>query len=173
MKKTLYILETISQYSGRVFMWFTLALVLLLSFEVFMRYALNNPTIFSYEISTMIVVTICTGGLAYTHLHGGHVRVDVIWRLLSPRGRAIVDIITSTLFFFPVVFDITYFAVYWTHFSISIGEVMTKTYLYPPAWPVRAMMAFGFFLFIPQGVAKLIRDIYILKGIELKGYDTQ
>jgi TRAP-type mannitol/chloroaromatic compound transport system permease small subunit len=72
-----------------------------------------------------------------------------------------------------VAFAITYFSAYWTHFSISIGEIMTKTYLYPPAWPVRAMMAFGFFLFISQGVAKLIRDIYTLKGIEPKGYDTQ
>ena len=172
MKKTLRVIETISQYSGRVFMWFTLALVLLLTMEVFMRYVLNNPTIYSYEISTMLGVTIACGGLAYTHLHNGHVRVDVIWRLLSPRGRAITDIVTAFLFFFPVVFAITYFSAYWTHFSISIGEIMTKTYLYPPAWPVRAMMAFGFFLFIPQGIAKLIRDIYILKGIELKGYDT-
>jgi len=172
MKKTVRVIETISQYSGRVFMWFTLALVLLLTMEVFMRYVLNNPTIFSYEISTMLGVTIACGGLAYTHLHHGHVRVDVIWRLLSPRGRAIADIVTAFLFFFPVVFAITYFSAYWTHFSISIGEIMTKTYLYPPAWPVRAMMAFGFFLFIHQGVAKLIRDIYILKGIELKGYDT-
>ena len=172
MKKTLRVIETISQYSGRVFMWFTLALVLLLTMEVFMRYVLNNPTIFSYEISTMLGVTIACGGLAYTHLHNGHVRVDVIWRLLSPRGRAIADIVTAFLFFFPVIFAITYFSAYWTHFSISIGEIMTKTYLYPPAWPVRAMMAFGFFLFIQQGVAKLIRDIYILKGIELKGYDT-
>ena len=169
MRKTVQVLDSISQYSGRVFMWFTLSLVLLLSFEVFMRYVLNNPTIFSYEISTMLGVTICSGGLAYTHLHGGHVRVDVVWRLLSPRGKAIADIVTAILFFFPVIFAITYFAAYWTLFSISIGEVMTKTYLYPPAWPVRAMMAFGFFLFIPQGVAKLIRDIYILKGIELKG----
>ncbi len=173
MRKTLWILETISQYSGRVFMWFTLALVLLLSLEVFMRYVLNNPTIYSYEVSTMIGVTIACGGLAYTHLHHGHVRVDVIWRLLPPRGRAIADIITAILFFFPVAFAITYFSAYWTHFSISIGEIMTKTYLYPPAWPVRAMMAFGFFLFISQGVAKLIRDIYTLKGIEPKGYDTQ
>lgn len=172
MKKTVRVIETISQYSGRVFMWFTLALVLLLTMEVFMRYVLNNPTIFSYEISTMLGVTIACGGLAYTHLHNGHVRVDVIWRLLSPRGRAIADIVTAFLFFFPVIFAITYFSAYWTHFSISIGEIMTKTYLYPPAWPVRAMMAFGFFLFIHQGVAKLIRDIYILKGIELKGYDT-
>ena len=154
-------------------MWFTLALVLLLSLEVFMRYVLNNPTIYSYEVSTMIGVTIACGGLAYTHLHHGHVRVDVIWRLLPPRGRAIADIITAILFFFPVAFAITYFSAYWTHFSISIGEIMTKTYLYPPAWPVRAIMAFGFFLFISQGVAKLIRDIYTLKGIEPKGYDTQ
>ncbi len=169
MRKVLWVLESISQWSGRVVCCFCLGLVLLLTFEVFMRYVLSSPTIFSYEIATMMGVTIGAGGLAYTHLHHGHVRVDVIWRLLSPRGRAIADIIGGLLLFFPLIILITWVAAEWTQFSIGIGEIMTKTYLYPPAWPVRAMMTLGFFMFIPQGIAKLIRDIYLLKGVELKG----
>jgi TRAP-type mannitol/chloroaromatic compound transport system permease small subunit len=43
---------------------------------------------------------------------------------------------------------------------------MIKTYLYPPAWPVRAVMALGFFLFAAQGVAKLIRDFYFIRTNE-------
>jgi len=125
---------------------FCLAMVLLLTFEVFMRYVLNAPTKYSYEVATMIGVTVGAGGLAYTHLHHGHVRVDVIWRLLSTRGE-------------------------WAQFSFVQGEIMTKTTLYPPAWPVRAVMVLGFLMFIPQGVAKLIRDIYLVKGVELKGID--
>ncbi len=131
-----------------------------------MRYVLNSPTIFSYEISTMIGVTICALGLAYTHLHHGHVRVDVFWRLLSPRGKAIADIVGFLLFFLPAVLVIVWVSAEWTQWSIETGEIMTKTYLYPPAWPVRAIMLIGFSMFIPQGVAQLIRDIHFVRRNE-------
>jgi len=172
MRKTVQILESISQWAGRIICWFCLALVLILTFEVFMRYILNSPTNFSYEVSTMIGVTICSMGLAYTHLHHGHVRVDVIWRLLPARGKALADIIGSLVFFFPLIIFVVYASVEWAQFSFSVGEIMTKTTLYPPAWPVRAVMVLGFFMFISQGVAKLIRDIYLVKGIELKGIEN-
>ncbi len=148
---------------------FCFTLVLLLTYEVFMRYILNSPTIFSYEIASMMGVTIGSGGLAYTHLHQGHVRVDVFWRLLSPRGKAIADIVGSLIFFFPIIIVVTYVSAAWTQVSFIDHEIMTKTYLYPPAWPVRAVMALGFFMFIPQGISKFIRDVYMVKRVELKG----
>lgn len=166
MRKTVRILETISDWSGRVACWFCLALVLLLTYEVFMRYVLDSPTIFSYEISTMIGVSICALGLAYTHRHHGHVRVDVFWRLLSRRGKALADIIGFLLFFLPVVIVMVWISGDWAVWSITTGEIMTKTYLYPPAWPVRAVMVIGFFMFIPQGVAQFIRDVYLVKRNE-------
>jgi len=137
-----------------------------------MRYALSRPTLFAYETATEIGVTIAAIGLAYTHLHGGHVRVDVFWRLLSPRGKAIADIITSLLFFFPLIIAVTYVAVDEVWFSWSINEVMAQTFWRPIAWPIRVTMAVGFLMFIPQGVAKLIRDIYLVRGVKLsKSYD--
>lgn len=172
MRKTVHILDSISQWSGRVICVFCLTLVLLLTYEVFMRYVLNSPTIFSYEIATMMGVTIGAGGLAYTHLHHGHVRVDVFWRLLSPRGKAIADIVGSLIFFFPLIITVTYFSAAWTQVSFIDHEVMTKTYLYPPAWPVRAVMALGFFMFIPQGISKFIRDVYTVKRVEMEGTEN-
>jgi len=172
MRKTVFILDSISQWSGRIVCAFCISLVLLLTFEVFMRYVLSSPTIFSYEIATMMGVTIGAGGLAYTHLHHGHVRVDVIWRLLPPRGRAIADIVGSLLFFFPLIIVVTWFSTKWAQISFADHEIMVKTYLYPPAWPVRAVMALGFFMFIPQGISKFIRDVYVTRGVELKGTDN-
>jgi len=172
MRKTVHILDSISQWSGRVICVFCLTLVLLLTYEVFMRYVLNSPTIFSYEVATMMGVTIGAGGLAYTHLHHGHVRVDVLWRLLSPRGKAIADIVGSLIFFFPLIITVTYFSAAWTQVSFVDHEVMTKTYLYPPAWPVRAVMALGFFMFIPQGISKFIRDVYTVKRVEMEGIEN-
>jgi TRAP-type mannitol/chloroaromatic compound transport system permease small subunit len=167
MRRTVFILDTISQWSGRIVCVFCFTLVLLLTYEVFMRYILSSPTIFSYEVSSMMGVTIGAGGLAYTHLHHGHVRVDVFWRLLSPRGKAIADLISSIIFFYPLIIVMTYISAEWAWRSFVEGEIMATTYLYPPAWPVRFVMTLGFFMFIPQGISRFIRDIYISKGTEL------
>ncbi len=77
MRKTVQICEAISEWTGHIVMWFGLALVLLLTWEVFMRYVLQSPTIYSYEYSTMLGVAIGAGGMGFAHKYHGHVRVDV------------------------------------------------------------------------------------------------
>ncbi|MBA7642702.1 hypothetical protein ES703_50407 [subsurface metagenome] len=169
MRTIVRVIEWISEWTGRVICWACLALVLVLSFEVIMRYVFDAPTIWSYEIATMLGCTIIILGLAYTHRHHGHVRVDVFWRLLSPRGQAIADVICALLLFFPLVIAIIYISIWWVGFSISIGEIMTKTYWYPPAWPLRIIFFLGFLLFLLQGVSQLVRDLHL--AIRNKSYD--
>ncbi|MFC1931039.1 TRAP transporter small permease subunit [Chloroflexota bacterium] len=166
MKRTVSILENISEWSGKIACWFCISLVLLLTYEVFMRYVLYSPTIFSFEVATMIGVSIGSLGLAYCHLNNGHIRVDVFWRLLSPRGKAISDIIGFVIFFLPVVVTLVWISGKWALWSFVESEVMTKTYLYPPAWPVRAVMLIGMFLFVPQGIAHFLRDIHFVRRNE-------
>ncbi len=162
MKKTLNVIEFVSEWTGKIFSWAILTLVLVLSFEVFMRYALDRPTIFSYEVACSLGITITLMGLAYTQLHHGFVRVDIFWRQLSSRGKGLADVIGSMLFFFPLVIMFIYFSAKELWFSWSINEVLSETYFYPPAWPVKAVMLVGFLLFLPQGLAQLIRDSYLV-----------
>ena len=168
MRKTIAILEHISQWSGWAFATLCIALVAVLTLEVFMRYVLSSPTQFSYEIASSMGVAIGAGGLAYTHLHGGHVRVDVLWKNLSPKGRAISDIVCALLFLFPLFIFLTIVSISWAQQAVIEHEIMTTTYWYPPAWPTRSMMALGLFLLLPQGVAELLRNICILKGMEVR-----
>ena len=132
-----------------------------------MRYVLDNPTSITYIVASMLGIVLGTGGLAYTHLHHGHIRVDVFWRLLSPRGKAIADVICSLLFFFPLLLVVVYISADWVVHSYVVHEISTETYLYPILWPVRAVLLLGFFLIVPQGVAKLIRDLHFIRRNEL------
>lgn len=168
MRKTVQVLENISEWTGKISMWFCLFLVLLLSWEVFMRYVLGKPTIYSYSISTMMGLTIAVGGLAFAHKYNAHVRVDVFWKNLSAKGKAIADVIGACLFFFPLISILVYISAIWALLAYREHQILTQTYLYPPAWPVRTVMMLGLFLFLPQGVAKLIRDLYLItKGEEI------
>ncbi len=158
MRKTAQIIESVSEWSGRLIAWFGLALALLLSFEIFMRHVLNNPTSYTYEIASMMGVAIGAGGLAYTHLHQGHVRVDVLWRLLPPRWQAITDLIGGIIFFFPLLIVLVYVSTLWVIHSYELHEISTETYMYPIIWPVRLVLLLGVILLLTQGVATFIRD---------------
>ncbi len=56
-------------------------------YDVFVRYFLDSPTIWSTEISTYVLVGTIFFGLAYTHLTEGNVRIRILLdRLTRRRG---------------------------------------------------------------------------------------
>ena len=50
----------------------TLAIVLLISYDVAMRYFFNDPQIYVDEVSSFLEVLVVFGGTAYTFRGGGH-----------------------------------------------------------------------------------------------------
>jgi TRAP-type mannitol/chloroaromatic compound transport system permease small subunit len=117
----------------------------------------------------MLLATISALGWAYTHRHDGHVRVDVFYAYLSPRGRAIIDFGGYLVFFFPLLIILVYASARGAWFSWSIGERSIEGYWYPPVYPIRTVMFLGVSLFALQGVAEFIRTLYLL--IRNKSYD--
>ena len=162
MRNIVRVIDSISEYSGMVVRWACLALVLVLCFEVSARYVFNAPTMWSFETASMLGGTIAVLGWSYTHKHGGHVRVDVFYTRLSPRGRAIIDVVGFLLFFFPFLSILIYASGTGAWFSWSIGERLIEAYWYPPAYPIRTVMFVGASLFFLQGVAQFTRDFYLL-----------
>ena len=75
----------------------TLAIVLLISFDVLMRYFFDRPQLFVDELASFLEVLIIFGGLAYTFRAGGHVRVDLLTNHLPPPARARLRIVTLAL----------------------------------------------------------------------------
>ncbi len=162
MRNIVRVIDNISEYTGMVVRWACLALVLVLCFEVSARYVFNAPTMWSFETASMLGGTIAVLGWSYTHKHGGHVRVDVFYTHLSPRGKAILDITFTLLFFFPLLFSLTYIAWDRMWFSWEMGEVMARSNWYPITGPIRTVMVLGLSLFALQGVAQFLRDLYRL-----------
>jgi TRAP-type mannitol/chloroaromatic compound transport system permease small subunit len=134
--------------------------------EIMMRYVFNSPSHWAYEISLFTFGAYIVLGGAYTHLTGGHVNVDIIWGRLSPRGRAILDVITSvfTFLFLGVLFWVS---LQLTINSWQMGET-TMSHWKPIYYPLRTTLPVGCFLLLMQVVAKLIRDIATaIKGREV------
>ncbi|OPY79769.1 MAG: Sialic acid TRAP transporter permease protein SiaT [Syntrophorhabdus sp. PtaU1.Bin058] len=67
------------------------------TFDVFMRYFFNSPTIWVAEISIYLVIASSFLPLAYVQLKNGHVKVDTIVNWLSPRTALSLEIVTTIL----------------------------------------------------------------------------
>ena len=155
-------IDTFNEKFGFYASYLVLPLIIVVVFEVFMRYAFNAPTTWAFELTVFLYGVHFCFALAYAHKHSTHVSIDVFESRLSPKSRIILRIITNAALFLPAMgllsFHVWVLAVnswqQWEHASSSWA---------PAIYPVKTLMAVGFFLFLLQGIAKLIQDIRALK----------
>lgn len=65
-----------------------LVIVVLITYDVLMRFFLEQPQLFVDEAASFLEVVVIFGGLAYAFGTGTHVRVDLLTTHLRPRLRA-------------------------------------------------------------------------------------
>ena len=154
------IIEYISESTGKLASFLILASIFTVLFEVFMRYILSMSQSWTFEMSTFLFgVSFVLAG-AYALKQGSHVTIDIISMRLTPRNRAILDIITSVLFFaFMIVLIWKGWDFAWR--ALMLGE-RTDSAWAPLRWPVKIIIPVGAFLMLLQGIVKLIRDILAL-----------
>ena len=169
MRKVVRVIDAISEGAGKVGAVAVIALILVLGVKVIARYVFNTPTIWAYEMASMLGVTVAYLAWAYTLRHHGHVRVDVFYARWSRRRQALVDVILTLLLFFPLVLVLVYFSADRLEFALSVSERLIESNWYPPAWPIRTVMVMGYFLLVLQGIAQLTRDLHML--VRNKEYD--
>jgi TRAP-type mannitol/chloroaromatic compound transport system permease small subunit len=160
LKLALNIVDCVSEWSGRIISYFIFILIFIMVLEVFMRYILNSPTLWVHDTSSMIFGTIIVIGGAYVLKENAHVNVDLIWSRLPVRWRAVVDLITYSLFFVFVL------AMFWKGIGLAARSwrvlEVTQNIGRLPVYPVKTMIPVGAFLILLQGVAKYIRTILIV-----------
>lgn len=156
----LRLVDGLNDWLGRILSYFVLVMFVLVISEVVRRYLFNSPTVWGQELTQLLfgMYVFLSGG--HILRWGGHVNVDIIYTKLGVRTRALLDIITSVLFFLFCGMLLFYggeFAresmAFWEH-SISAWG--------PPLWPFKLMIPVGAGLLVLQGIAKLIRDIQTL-----------
>lgn len=135
------------------------AMVVVLAIEVVARYVFNSPTIWAYDTAIfMFGYTGLLGG-AYALKRKEHINVDLFYARLSPRGKAVLDVITGLLFFFFMALVVVYG---WTSAIEAIkGGEATATLWGPPIGHFKLMIPIGAALLILQGLANWIRSLYL------------
>ncbi|HVP76868.1 MAG TPA: TRAP transporter small permease subunit, partial [Thermodesulfobacteriota bacterium] len=76
-----------------------LVAMILVPYEVVMRYLFNSPTSWSMEMTQFLFCTMVVLGGGWNLLTGSHVNVDIVYNRFGIRARAIISILTSLLLF--------------------------------------------------------------------------
>lgn len=160
-------IDWLSDRSGLFVAFWTVNAVLAYFYEVVARYLFNAPTIWVHEAAYLLfgMQYLVAGG--YALLHGSHVRVDVLYGKLPPRGRVGIDILTSVFFF---VFAIALIGTSWIFFSDSFAmrETTVETWGIQH-WPVKGVMVLGALLLLLAGISKLTKDILLYRRLGAEG----
>jgi TRAP-type mannitol/chloroaromatic compound transport system permease small subunit len=152
--------DWISEASGKVVSYLGLILAFAVTLEVGARYIFNSPTKWGYETAIFAFGSYVILGGAYTLRHDAHVRVDVFYGFRSPRGKAILDIITFWLFLaFAGILVVKGWEFGWT--SLRNFE-HTDTAWSPPVYYFKMTLFIGAVLLLLQGIARFIRDLYLV-----------
>ena len=169
MRATVRVIDAISEWTAKVISWFAVALVLVLFYDVVKRYVFGGATVWAYETAVMLGATIYVMGWCFIHRLREHIRVDVFYVHLSPRGQIIIDVIGTLLFLLPLLYVLIDTSIFYAVRAWKIGETLADTFWYPPAGPFRTIVVVGLLLFALQIVAHFIRDFYLL--VRNKAYD--
>ncbi len=161
-------IEALSEWSGRAVSWLSLGMVLLVSYDVAMRYLFRAGSVALQELEWHLFALLFLLGAAYTLRHDEHVRIDLLYqaRWMTPRRRAWIDLLGTALFLIPFCL-----LVIWTSWpfvldSYRLGEGSPDPGGLPARWLLKAAIPLGFLLLLLQGLALLAHSLRAVLGRE-------
>jgi TRAP-type mannitol/chloroaromatic compound transport system permease small subunit len=163
MQKLLLAIDRLSTFVGHAFSWLIVALTLVITWEVFSRYALDHPHPWAFDVMIMMYGTLFMMAGAYTLAKAGHVRGDVLYGFFEPRTQATIDLILFVLFFLPGVFALTYAGYFYAAESWAVNEHSNVTADGPPIYPFKTMLPLAGAFLLLQGIVEIIRCVVCIQ----------
>jgi len=159
----LFLIDSISAWIGKAFAWCILVMTFGVSYEVFVRYVLRDPTVWAFDISYIMYGTLFMMGGAYTLSRDGHVRGDVLFRLWPPKVQATIEFVLYFLFFFPGVAALIYSGWEYALESWSYLEVSVMSPANVPIYPFKTVTPIAATVLFLQGIAQVTRCAICMK----------
>ena len=157
-------LNQLSELSGKLVSWLVLAMVLLVSYDVAMRYFFLSGSIALQEMEWHLFSLIFLVGAAYTLKHDDHVRLDLFYKssFMNDERRAWINLLGSLLLLIP--FCILIITTSW--------PFVFQSYIHlegspdpgglPYRWILKAGIPLGFTLLLLQGVADIAKNLKLI-----------
>jgi TRAP-type mannitol/chloroaromatic compound transport system permease small subunit len=163
IQRFIYTVDQLNKTVGHAFAWCIIILTFGTCYEVFVRYVLDAPTSWAFDMSYLLYGAVFYMAGAYTLSRGGHVRADMFYRLWSERTQAVVELTLYVLFFFPGILALVIAGSGYGFESMRLREVSVNSPAGVPIWPLKMMISVGAGLMALQGFAEVLRCVLCLR----------
>lgn len=158
------VIDTVSDWVGRIVAWLIIPLVGALTFEVFARYLFNAPTVWAYDVSYMLYGSLFMLGAGYALLRGGHIRTDMLYQNWSPRTQGAIDAVCYLFLFFPAMLFLLWMGGQEAWHAWTIGERSDASPWRPILYPFKAVIPVTAILLLAQGVSEFLKSLYAVRA---------
>ncbi len=156
-------IDRVSAWFGKAFAWCIVIMTLAVSYEVFVRYLLRQPTSWAFDLTYMMYGALFMMAGAYTLSRDGHVRGDVIYRLWPPKVQASVELFLYVVFFFPGVTALVIAGWKYAARSLRFLEVSVMSPANVPIFQFKLIIVAAGILLFMQGLAQVARCIVCIR----------
>jgi TRAP-type mannitol/chloroaromatic compound transport system permease small subunit len=156
-------LDAVTDRIGKAIAWLVPVMMLVQFTIVVLRYVLGTHSVAMQESVMYLHALVFMLAAAWTLHDDGHVRVDILYRRLSERGRAWVDLLGTLFLLFPVVGFITLSSLGYVAGSWAILERSPDGGL-PAVFLLKSLILVMMGLLALQGVAQVLRQAMILRS---------
>ena len=163
MQRVIFAIDQLNKTIGHAFAWCIIIVTFGTCYEVFVRYVLDDPTSWAFDLSYLMYAGVFYMGGAYTLSRGGHVRADMFYRLWPERTQASVELVLYVVFFFPGILALVYAGWGYGIESLRLREVSVNSPAGVPIWPLKMMIPIGAGLMVLQGLAEVLRCAQCLR----------
>ncbi len=159
-------LEQFSERTGMLVSWLVLAMVLLVSYDVAMRYFFQSGSVALQEMEWHLFSLIFLIGAAYTLKHDDHVRLDLFYKskFMDDRRRAWIDLFGSIFLLIPFCILIILSAWPFVYQSYIHLEGSPDPGGLPYRWILKASIPLGFTFLLLQGVSDIVKNLSTVLG---------
>ena len=161
--KFVHAIEGLSLWTGRAFGWCILILTLSVSYEVFVRYVLNAPTVWAFDMMIQMYGALFLMCGAYALAQDTHVRADVIYRLFPVKVQASLDFVLYFLFFFPGIIALVWYGYEIASDSWRYKEVSFNSPASIQIYFFKSLIPLAGGLLVIQGIAELVRCVMAMR----------
>ncbi len=158
--------DRLIEWVGNKISWLTALLVLIICYDVVMRYLFNSSAVAIYELEWHVFALIFLLGAAFALKHDRHVRVDVFYSNFPKRVKAWVNLVGTVLLLGPFCWILIIEGSDFTANSFGLFESSPDPGGLPARFVIKAAIPVGFSLLFIQAISLVFKSILILVGAE-------
>ena len=156
---------------GMIANWLVLLACIISAGNAASRYLLSISSNAWLEVQWYMFAGMVLLGAPYTLKVNEHVRVDLIYGLISERARLWIDILCGLLFLLPTSLILLHVTWPWflSSWHLNEGSSSTGGLL---RWPVKLLLPVGFSLMAAQGCSEIIKRFAALQHlVSIQAYE--